>query len=525
MEKQGGNMQITAIGHAGFWVDCGTDKILCDPWVSLAGAYAAAWFPFPSNEYLDLGQLETATHLYISHWHRDHLDQEFLTSRSPEFKQQVQVITGQFYAPKLRDWLSDWGYSNLIELANNTEITTPSGTRLHLQTDENPSFADSALTIASQEQVFLNTNDCKLSIQQELDLVARFGPIQVMAAQFSGATFHPTCFDYPSDKQRAISSQRRAHKYRRILESLERLQVQVYLPSAGPACFLSADLAHLNLNPDTIFAVPNDFDAWLREQPSQPAAKFVLLCPGDSWQTETDTLQRGSDLIDHYQTPAYLSQLAAQRQPAIAAELAKYQRPIGNILSDAQAHFRELLANVPTLAKLANAALVIELTGESGGQFVVYLPTGEILAELPNLPPEQLPQRYTITLSTFWMRALVDRLISWEDFVLSFRLLIHAEPDVFNEPVAAFLQLESQAEREAFVHLLLQNSKQAPVRIQRQHNGQLLEYDRFCPHNGEDLANAPIENGEIICLRHFWRFGITDGQGTNNKCSLHVKVL
>jgi UDP-MurNAc hydroxylase len=239
-------MQITALGHAGFFIDCGADKFLCDPWLSLAGAYAGSWFPFPSNEHLDLAQLEAATYLYVSHWHRDHLDEAFLRSRSPEFKQRVQVILGQFHSPKLRDWLRDWGYVHLQELAHNTEITTANNTRLYIQIDENPSFADSALTLASQGQVFLNTNDCKLSIQQELDILERFGPVQMMAAQFSGATFHPTCFNYPAEQQEAISSQRRAHKYRRILESLERLQVQVYFPSAGPACFLSEDLYHLN---------------------------------------------------------------------------------------------------------------------------------------------------------------------------------------------------------------------------------------------------------------------------------------
>jgi UDP-MurNAc hydroxylase len=518
-------MQITALGHAGFFVDCGVDKILCDPWFSLGGAYAASWFPFPSNEHLDLAQLETASHLYISHWHRDHLDEDFLRSRSPEFKQRVQVVTAQFYAPKLQDWLRDWGYQQIQELPGNSEVVTAAGTRLYLQTDENPSFADSALTIAADGQVFLNTNDCKLSIRQELDLVERFGPIHMMAAQFSGATFHPTCFDYPAEQQRAISHQRRAHKYRRVLESLERLQTQVYLPSAGPACFLTADLRHLNLNPDTIFAVPDEFTAWLVEQGLQPTAKFVLLCPGDSWQAESHQLQRASNLVEHYQTPDYLATLAEQRQAAITAELVKYERPIGAILADAQAHFQELLDNVPTLARLANAALIINLTGEAGGSFVVYLPTGKILTTLPDLPENELPARYTITLSTFWMRALVDKLISWEDFVLSFRLSIKAEPDIFNEPVVAFLQLESQAEREAFVHLILQNSKQAPIRIQREYQGQRLEYDRYCPHNGEDLANAPIENGEIICLRHFWRFGLEDGQGINNRCSLHVKVL
>jgi UDP-MurNAc hydroxylase len=194
-------------------------------------------------------------------------------------------------------------------------------------------------------------------------------------------------------------------------------------------------------------------------------------------------------------------------------------------VADAKAHFQALIDHVPALGKLANAAIILQITGEVSDSFVVYLPKGEILDTLPNLPVDQLPQRLTLTLSAFWMRALVDKLISWEDFVLSFRIKIKAEPDVFNEPVVAFLQLESSAEREAFVQLYSKYKQATTSRVKRVYQGQMIEYDRYCPHNGEDLSQAPIENGEIICLRHFWRFATSDGKGTNNQCSLNVKVL
>lgn len=518
-------MKITAIGHAGFWVDCGTDKILCDPWFSLAGAYAASWFQFPGNAHLELDSFEASTHLYLSHWHQDHFDPEFLAARSPEFKQRVQVIVAQFYAPKLQDWLKANGYAQVQVLKSGTEFITASGTVLFLQTDENPSFADSAITIAAQGQTFVNTNDCKLSIQQELAILSRFGPITAMSAQFSGATFHPTCYDYPFEKKQAISQQRRTSKYRRILESLERLQVQYYFPAAGPACFLTEDLQPLNLNPETVFSIPDEFTDWLRQSQITPAAKFILLCPGDSLTIPAGELERVSDLVSRFQSQAYIAELAQERQTAIQAELLKFQRPLGDLLSDAKAHFQALIDNVPALGKLANTALIIQITGDLAESFVVYLPTGEILDCLPNLPAEQLPQRLTLTLSAFWLRALVDKLISWEDFVLSFRLMLKAEPDVFYEPVVAFLQLESPSEREAFVQLFTKYKQAASARITRVYQGKTIEYDRYCPHNGEDLSKAPIENGEIVCLRHFWRFAAADGKGTNNNCSLNVRVI
>src|SRR5260370_337205 len=51
-------------------------SILCDPWFN--PAYFASWFPFPSNENVDLEKISRPTYLYISHLHHDHFDPQFL---------------------------------------------------------------------------------------------------------------------------------------------------------------------------------------------------------------------------------------------------------------------------------------------------------------------------------------------------------------------------------------------------------------------------------------------------------------
>ena len=48
-------MRITSLGHAGLFLDTHQGSILCDPWFN--PAYFASWFPFPSNEAVDLEAL------------------------------------------------------------------------------------------------------------------------------------------------------------------------------------------------------------------------------------------------------------------------------------------------------------------------------------------------------------------------------------------------------------------------------------------------------------------------------------
>src|SRR5260370_3085758 len=69
-------MDATFLGQAGIFIETKFGSILCDPWFN--PAYFASWFPFPSNEDVDLEKLRCPTYLYISHLHHDHFDPQFL---------------------------------------------------------------------------------------------------------------------------------------------------------------------------------------------------------------------------------------------------------------------------------------------------------------------------------------------------------------------------------------------------------------------------------------------------------------
>src|SRR6185436_16962898 len=47
-------------------------------------------------------------------------------------------------------------------------------------------------------------------------------------------------------------------------------------------------------------------------------------------------------------------------------------------------------------------------------------------------------------------------------------------------------------------------------------NGKYFAIDDFCPHMGASLAGGHLEDGEVTCPWHAWRFCIHDGRWCDN---------
>jgi UDP-MurNAc hydroxylase len=510
-------MKITYIGHAGFVVDIGEESVLCDPWMSPTGAFAGSWFQWPANDHIDPDSLERVTHMYVSHHHRDHFDEWFLKGRSKEFRERVQLVIARYPYGDLLGMLQECGYTNIAEVHQGNVFTTARGTELFMQREMNPLHQDSAVTFHKDGITFTNTNDCKLITHQEDDIAARYGSVDVLAMQFSGATFHPTSYAYPHEELLKLCRFRRATKERRVLEAADRLGARYYIPSAGPPCFLDDELFHLNRNEATIFPGYDDFETFARRWRKGKNVPFRTLAPGDAVHLPDGEIERSSDLVERALSLDYIREYQARRREALAAELDRYRRPIGSIVSDAKDHFQELLERVPELADLTAAALRVRLTGEAGGELIVDLAAHRVNGEVSS----GARQIFDLELSTFWMRAIVDGLISWEDFLLSFRFRVTREPDYHNEALLAYLIIEQPERRHEFV-LHRHRMEEQSERVRREIDGKIVEYDRFCPHNGEDLVEARISKGMLVCPRHGWQFSTEDGQGLNNPCTIHL---
>jgi UDP-MurNAc hydroxylase len=296
------------------------------------------------------------------------------------------------------------------------------------------------------------------------------------------------------------------------------LGAKVYIPSAGPACFLDGELSKLNLSSETVFSRASEFKAWL-DVNENPSWQFTPMLPSDIIAVDSLGINRLTiEARDPFfcENSEYLQGYIESRQAKIRERIAQFDYPITDVRGAAKLHFQHKLESVPALARKAKVLLEVRI-GE--GSFYVDTAKGKISGFAPEVKDIQ---EYKIEISEFWMRAILGNKIRWEDLILSFRFKISRFPDVYNEAFIAFLQLDSAEEREDYIQHLDLLARRERERVQRNYNGHILEYDRYCPHNCEDLTEASIADGALTCPRHFWRFAIEDGRGLNNPGSIHV---
>src|SRR3954466_14465853 len=257
-------MRITHLGHAGFCVETEAATVIMDPWLSPYGAFDSAWFQFPRNHHMagfvqeKLSNKTKERFVYISHEHQDHFDLEFLRSlRTRDFT----FVIPHFERAALRSLLAELGAKAIITCAHNEAIPIPGG-YLKLYLDDSGINRDSGVLLKADGQSFLNFNDCKL--YDQLAAISREdGPIGVFTCQFSGATWHPVCYDYPKHVYARISRQKMLSKFEAAAKAIETVTPLIYLTSAGPSCFLDPLLMHVNFESTNIFPRASKFLSYL----------------------------------------------------------------------------------------------------------------------------------------------------------------------------------------------------------------------------------------------------------------------
>lgn len=514
-------MQIEFLGHSAFKVATQGETFLTDPWFNPLGAYLASWFQFPENHHLGSSAASGVDYLYVSHFHADHLDLAYLGGLPLKFKSAVTVLLPGFHVNHVERGLRSIGFQKFQTLAHNEEVETPAGNRLMVMLEETPFNADSALVLSDGSTSFLNSNDCKLTIAQQEYLLSRFGPIDCYTEQFSGASWHPTCYEYDPAQQSAEAAHKRTTKFRRIQTNIERLGCSSYLTSGGPPVFLDPSLAQFNDATRTIFAQAPAFLASLTDA-QRRIAHYAY--PGDRFDLANGSLKPETWLRERFDpaTPAgYIDDYRARRAPELLAELERLSAnpwPPEVLRSRLVEHFADKMALSPALTR--SVGLTLEVS--------VSVPDFNLWVDFPGQrvrvdgPPGWVG--YRLRCEGRWLQLILAGEIGWEDLLLSLRFSLWRDPDVYNEALIAYLKLRTADEMEDYLSYRerLANRKS---RVRRRYGGETIEYDQYCPHASEDLACAHIEAGVLTCPRHGWRFSLKDGAGINNTYSIGLKHL
>ena len=266
---------VKYFGHNCYLLSNGVCAILIDPWLDRNGAFFGSWFQWPINHHLlpqlldDLKGLETV-YLYISHEHQDHFDIDTIKSLINTID---VIIIPKYHDEYLERQLSI--FDKPLEVLNDRHKFYFNDTDyLELMIIDTGVNHDSLAIINIAGEVFVNQNDCK--IYDRLNYLNNLD-VTYYAVQFSGANWHPVCYDYTEEKKIEISQKKVKSKLIAIKNAIKLLNPDYYLPSAGPAVFPFLD-ENLSLGDENIFIHQNNLDRMLSNLTN---STFVYLRPGE----------------------------------------------------------------------------------------------------------------------------------------------------------------------------------------------------------------------------------------------------
>jgi UDP-MurNAc hydroxylase len=503
-------MHITCLGHAGLHIDTDYGSILCDPWKN--PAYFASWFVFPDNSDLDWDRYGAADYLYVSHMHRDHFDPALLTEH---VSRDACVLLPDFPVPDLRESLERLGFTKFLVLPTG-QVIERGGLRLMIEALESPAdgpLGDSALAVDDGTARILNQNDSRPT---DLAALRSFGPYDVHLLQFSGAIWWPWTYDLPEVAKRKFGAAKRANGFDRAARYIRAIGARHIVPSAGPPCFLDAELFALNdLNRDPANTFP-DQPAFLDYLSEQGIAGGQLLTPGAVLEIDHDHFEVRWPLgAEQAMTPFtdkenYLRSYAGRMRERIAAEKSRWPAPDVDVFAELKAWFEPLLELADHIRAGVGGPVVFRVGDDL--PIVIDFPAGEVRRYAGEAC------RYEFTAE----RRLVERLIAdhqndWvNSLFLSLRFRAH-RVGPYNEYLYTFFKCL------------------APDRIMyaegwyadQSHDEQDVQLDgwivqRRCPHLRGDLSRfGEISGTTLTCAMHGWQYDLETGKCLTTGAETH----
>jgi UDP-MurNAc hydroxylase len=472
--------KIDYLGHAGFVVEYAGTRVVIDPW--FYPAFLASWFPYPDNRFLaDRVTGGRFDYLYVSHTHEDHFDRRLLEGVNKD----VTILCPAYRTKALQKQFSALGFTRIIPLAHKQSLELAPGFTATVLLDTGHK-EDSGLLLEMGGFRFLDLNDCNTPLS-ELP-----GGIDLIAAQFSGAMWYPNCYDYPPDVMRQKVSAVRDGLVKTLVSKCRATGAKAYLPSAGPPIFLDPELGEYTERGATIFPVWADVAEAFAE--ACPGVRVYAVEPGDrvlagdEVAVEPFVGERPDSSLETYRARRRDEWQAfhdARVEPVAFEELATYFKKL-------QKRNRHLLHDF---------SKTLRVTAD-GRSWDVRL--GELAEDHEIEGEEPYPADYTLEVPTRVLRAVIGGEVGWEEALLSMRVKLRRDPDVFDSRLMGLLRYGNEPAQTLYMTREMASSET----IER--DG--LRMQRFCPHGSEDLTFATITDGVIACPRHHWRWDIRTGE-------------
>jgi len=364
-------------------------------------------------------------------------------------------------------------------------------------------------------------NDCKL--YDEVSEIARTeGPISVLTCQFSGATWHPTCYEYEPEEYARISSHKLHSKFEMVARAISTVQPKCFIPSAGPACFLDPLLLHINFQPVNIFPRTSQFFAFLDKRLERMPTAMVEMMPGDEWNSVSQQFRPcGTERVDESNFEGYIRAYAARHAQYFADRQPKPQESnIQRIIDQLRDALHGKLEPLALHARI-QVPLYFGLSDSSDKLLRIDFPSKRV----DQVTKIQDADYYSLTTPSWQIQRVLDGAITWEEFALTFRVRLNRRPDVYQTLIQGFLLMEPE-DMNSFCSKLLE-IEQRQKRTVIEAGGTRYSIDRYCPHQGADLTQGWLTDGRFwTCPRHRWQFALDkEGQCPTNIGSIHAICL
>ncbi len=492
-------MRITYIGHAGLFIETAAGSILCDPWFN--PAFFASWFPFPSNETIDIGRIARPDYLYISHEHRDHLDHRFLRDNVDK---RVRVLLPDYPIQSLERELRDIGFTSFVRTKNMQPMDL-GGLRIAIAALVSPSDGpegDSGLFVDDGAHRIFNQNDSRPA---DMAALLQLGPFDAHFLQFSGAIWYPMVYRLSAQLKANLGRRKRANQQARALDFIGQLNAAHIFPTAGPPCFLDDDLFHLNdfeNDPTNIFCDQTVFLDYMKDHGID---RGHLVIPGTSILLDGTECRVTHPIADadvaaiFEDKRSYLEAYRERRRPRIEAERAGWPEGSPDLVQMVAARLEPLLA----IADLTSAGV--------NGRILVHCKVASIVIDF--LTRRVYAWRGEACAYRFWVApGLLEHCVRYEnDWVNSLFLSCRFEAErdgPYNEYVYNFFKCLTP-ERLQYAEGYYAEESNADELLMM---GDYL-IQRRCPHLKADLARfGRLENGILTCSMHGWQFDIETGE-------------
>ena len=505
-------MRTMYCGHASFRMADGGLSVLVDPWFSATGAFLGSWCQFPDNSGLDLDALRHSDVVLISHDHQDHFDLDFLRTLSAA----TTVVVPRYHDTYLADTLRRELPNRVIRIEDREPFSLGRDINVTPVIQSVPIWDDCAFIIQSPTQTILDLNDLKIP-EADLAWVAENFEIDCLLLQYSGANWHPRVYDYPPAKKHALARRKILTKYRSVANVVEALNPELVIPCAGPPCFLDDELFDLNFSNHSIFPGADDFYRFARAEGF--AERVRILMPGD----EIIPGRRGQELTEHnLELPPYsnrreyLESYRERRLPVLKDHLAAIAEPVGPLLGRFVDRMSPLVLANRWLAERIGGGILIETTGPDPEQ--IFVDFGDRATPVRRYAGEAWT--YRVRSDRRFLNEILENRLRWEELLLSMRVELSREPDVYNEPLIVFLRFADASQFERFE--AYEKTKEANDRFRLEHGGRSLMVQRTCPHAGGDLSKGRVEDDFIVCPGHGWRYSLLDGSSSHPGYSISV---